>query len=210
MLLRTEIVNKAGHGRGKNQIAGGFSKGIDSEFDIRTRPTRFTRDREGLYDDAIKLKKAYNDLKGDNTRLRTKAKKLESELQNQQREMDEYIMSQNQGRLDYGLNQSYMKNQGSHITQSLKYQIKEVRNENKKKDEEITKIKRSLKATNIQELEVEMKLYVDECTRLRHMLEESYKNTMDPNEMAKIEERFQMQDNYLVNLQSENQELAET
>lgn len=42
------------------------------------------------------------------------------------------------------------------------------------------------------------------------MLEESYKNTMDPNEMAKIEERFQMQDNYLVNLQSENQELAET
>lgn len=42
------------------------------------------------------------------------------------------------------------------------------------------------------------------------MLEESYKNVMDPNEMAKIEERFQMQDNYLVNLQSENQELAET
>ena len=55
-----------------------------------------------------------------------------------------------------------------------------------------------------------MKLYVDECTRLRHMLEESYKNSMDPAEMQRLQEQFQIQDNYLVNLQNENQELAET
>lgn len=79
-----------------------------------------------------------------------------------QREMDEYIMSQNQGRMDYGLNNSYMKSAGSHITQTLKTQVKELRSDVHKKDEEIAKIKRSLKATNIQELEVEMKLYVDE------------------------------------------------
>lgn len=78
------------------------------------------------------------------------------------------------------------------------------------KEEESTKLKRSLKATNIQELEVEMKLYVDECTRLRHMLEESYKNSMDPNEIAKMQEQFQIQENYIINLQNENQELAET
>lgn len=124
--------------------------------------------------------------------------------------MDEYIMNQNQGRLDFGLNNSYMKSAGSHITQNLKNHVKEMRSELKKKDEEVTKIKRTLKATNIQELEVEMKLYVDECTRLRHMLEESYKNQMDPVELQKLQEQFQMQDTYLVNLQSENQELAET
>lgn len=195
---------------GKNRIAGGFSKGLESEFDIRTRPKKFMKDKEGLYDDAIKLKKANNVLKSDNMKYKTKLKKMEAELLNQQREMDEYIMSQNQGRLDYGLNQSYVKNQGSHITQSLKSQIKELKTDSKKKDDEMTKLKRSLKATNIQELEVEMKLYVDECIRLRYMLEESAKNVMDPNEMAKIEERFQMQESYLVNLQTENQELAET
>lgn len=119
-------------------------------------------------------------------------------------------MSQNQGRLDYGLNNSYMKSGGSHITQSLKNQVKDLRTEMKKRDEEMNKLKRSLKATNIQELEVEMKLYVDECTRLRHMLEESYKNSMDPMELQKLQEQFQIQDNYLVNLQNENQELAET
>jgi hypothetical protein len=150
------------YARGKNRIAGGFSKGLESDFDDRTRPTRFIKDKEGLYDDAIKLKKAYNDLKNDNTKYRTRIKKLEAEIMNQRKEMDEYIMSQKQGRLDYGLNNSYAKNQGSHITQALKNQIKELRNDNKKKTEEITKINRSLKATNIQELEVEMKLYVDE------------------------------------------------
>lgn len=124
--------------------------------------------------------------------------------------MDEYIMSQNQGRVDYGMNNSYMKGANSHITQSLKNHIKEMKSELIKKDEEMSKIKRSLKATNIQELEVEMKLYVDECTRLRHMLEESYKNVMDPAEIAKLQEQFQIQENYIINLQNENQELAET
>lgn len=114
-------------------------------------------------------------LNNDNLKLKTKIKKLEQEIVNQQREMDEYIMSQNQGRVDYGMNNSYMKGANSHITQSLKNHIKEMKSELVKKDEEMSKIKRSLKATNIQELEVEMKLYVDECTRLRHMLEESYK-----------------------------------
>lgn len=42
------------------------------------------------------------------------------------------------------------------------------------------------------------------------MLEESYKNSMDPAEMARLQEQFQIQENYIANLQSENQELAET
>ena len=161
---KVEIVNKGAYdyARSKNKIAGGFSKGLDSEFDGRTRPTRFIKDKEGLYDDAIKLKKAYNNLKNENVRYKTRVKKLEAEVINQQKEMDEYIISQNQGRLDYGLNNSYAKNQGSHMTQALKNQIKELRADNKRKTEEVAKINRSLKATNIQELEVEMKLYVDE------------------------------------------------
>lgn len=65
-----------------------------------------------------------------------------------------------------------MKRPNSNLIQNLKSQVKDLRAEVKKKDDEVIKIKRTLKSTNIQELEVEMKLYVDECTRLRHMLEE--------------------------------------
>ena len=73
-----------------------------------------------------------------------------------------------------------MKRPNSNLVQNLKNQVKELRTESKKKDEEITKIKRTLKSTNIQELEVEMKQYVDECTRLRHMLEEKMIEFVNP------------------------------
>jgi hypothetical protein len=33
---------------------------------------------------------------------------------------------------------------------------------------------------------------------------------MDPAEFAKLQEQFQIQENYIINLQNENQELAET
>ena len=35
-------------------------------------------------------------------------------------------------------------------------------------------------------------------------------NVMDPAEIAKLQEQFQIQENYIINLQNENQELAET
>lgn len=54
--------NRRGMMRGKTKKSG-FSKGIDDEFDVRTRPKNFLKDKEGLYDDAIKLKKANNMLK---------------------------------------------------------------------------------------------------------------------------------------------------
>ena len=41
-----------------------------------------------------------------------------------------------------------------------------------------------------------MKLYVDECTRLKHMLEEVMRSKdpfTDPTQVLRIEEQFQMQ-----------------
>lgn len=50
-------------GRMKTKKPLGFNRGIEDEFDSRTRPKNFVKDKEGLYDDAIKLKKANNMLK---------------------------------------------------------------------------------------------------------------------------------------------------
>jgi hypothetical protein len=47
-------------------------------------------------------------------------------------------------------------------------------------------------------MEVEMKLYVDECARLREQLEEVIRSKdtfADPQEVRAIEERFHQQDN---------------
>lgn len=54
---------KAGYGRMVNKKGLGLSRGVEDEFDVRTRPRNFVKDKEGLYDDAIKLKKANNTLK---------------------------------------------------------------------------------------------------------------------------------------------------
>jgi hypothetical protein len=53
--------------------------------------------------------------------------------------------------------------------------------------------KKNIKSTKITELEVEMKMYLDECTRLRHQLEEVIKSKdtfADPEELKLIEEKF--------------------
>ena len=42
------------------------------------------------------------------------------------------------------------------------------------KSEEVKKLKQSIKSTKAFELEVEVQSYIDECTRLRHLLEEAF------------------------------------
>lgn len=65
------------------------------------------------------------------------------------------------------------------------------------KQDEIENLKRNIKSTKISEIEVEMKMYMDECTRLRHQLEEVIKSKdtfADPEELKAIEAKFQQQD----------------
>ena len=50
---------------------------------------------------------------------------------------------------------------------NLKRKIKELNNENQKKAEEIEALKKNIKSTQLQEIEVEIKVYIDECSRLR-------------------------------------------
>jgi hypothetical protein len=61
------------------------------------------------------------------------------------------------------------------------------------KQDEVDALKRNIKNTKIAEIEVEMKMYMDECTRLRHQLEEVIKSKdtfADPEELKVIEEKF--------------------
>ncbi len=74
---------------------------------------------------------------------------------------------------------------------ALKRQIKELRGQVALKEEEVQALKKNTKATKLQELVIEMKMYIDECTRLRHLLEETMraKNPLaDPQEVAALQE----------------------
>lgn len=132
---------------------------------------------------------------------------LESDIFKKERLIDELILkpdsisggitlgvssSQNQGVV--GGQFSKMKKFESHLTQNLKRRIKEMQSTITAKSEELDLVKKNIKTTKATELEVEMRAYVDECTRLRQQLEEVIRSKdtfADPHELKLIEDRFQ-------------------
>ena len=66
--------------------------------------------------------------------------------------------------------------------------------ENQNRLNEVEALKRNIRSTRQQEIEVEVKLYMEECARLRHQLEEVIRSKdtfADPQELKIIEEKFQ-------------------
>ena len=58
---------------------------------------------------------------------------------------------------------------------SLKKQVKELKFDVQKRDEELDSFRRNIKSTKIAEIEVEIKTFKDESLRLRHMIEDMLK-----------------------------------
>jgi hypothetical protein len=56
----------------------------------------------------------------------------------------------------------------SHLAMNLKRKIKDLQISVYNKTEEIEALRRNIKSTKVTEIEIEMKMYMDECTRLRH------------------------------------------
>lgn len=99
----------------------------------------------------------------------------------------------------------------SHLSMNLKRKVKEFQHQVHQKQEEIDTLRRNIKSTKIAEIEVEMKMYIDECTRLRQQLEEvimSKDRFADPDEVKAIEDKFNQQDQLIQNMKNENNDLV--
>lgn len=55
---------------------------------------------------------------------------------------------------------------------SLKKQVKELKFECLRKEEELESLKKSLKNTRQQEMDIEVKAYIDECSRMRQLFQD--------------------------------------
>lgn len=60
----------------------------------------------------------------------------------------------------------------SYLISNLKKQLRDQRNEITKQQMDNDKLKRDIKKTKFNELEIELAQYMDECQRLRMVLEE--------------------------------------
>jgi hypothetical protein len=176
------------------------------------KPRKINQEKEKLYEQALKFKIQMNTYKEENIRLRTRVKFLEKDQIEKEGIIEDLYNNKEIttiGRLGSAINR---KKSDSYLTTALKRQIKELKSALKDKDDEIIGIKKNFKSTKIAELDTELRSYMDECMRLRLLLEDTMKSKdpmTDPDQMAKVEQQFQQQNLMIANLQKENSDLNE-
>lgn len=174
----------------------------------RLRPRQvLNMEREALYEDVLKQKLTNNQVRDENIRLKTRLQALEGELRQKDRIVEELVVKGPDAMKGItggatkdvnamavvGGNFSKMKKFESHLTLNLKRRIKEMQLVIAAKSQELEAIKRNMKTTKANEMEMEVRTYMEECTRLRQQLEEVIKSKdtfADPEELKLIEQRF--------------------
>lgn len=167
---------------------------------MKLRPRVVLQERERLYDDVMKQRMATNNLKDENTKLRTRLHMTENELTRKDKIIDELIQ-QNQTDNLTGANKFGSQQRGKadshHLVINLKRKVRDQQLELNTRRDEVELLKRNIKNTRTHETEIEIKMYMDECIRLRKQLEEVIKSKdtfADPQELKIIEQKFQQRD----------------
>lgn len=165
------------------------SKNTDSSSHLKQKPRQIQTDKEKLYEENLELKQKNNSLNDENLRLKTKLFQIEKELNRKEENTENGKVS-------------------GHLVGSLKQLVKDLRSQVQEKTAEVELLKKNAKISKVQELETEIKVYVDECTRLKHHLSEILKQSDSSIEVSSqvLEKNIQ---NSIMNeaIWKENQEL---
>ena len=173
-----------------------MSQGLPASLTHSTRPTKakanqnrmHAKEKEQLYDETLKMKVLNNQVKEDNVKLKTKVKILENELGRKEKTIEDLfthnqLIQQSHQKHQSGSNQSLLPlaqtaqkyQQETFLVMSLKKQIRELKYEVLKRDEELEVLRKNIKSTRTKEFEQEIQTYHDECLRLRSIMEEVIK-----------------------------------
>ncbi|KAL4504508.1 hypothetical protein ABPG72_009954 [Tetrahymena utriculariae] len=153
-------------------------------------PKNIMFDKEVLYDELLKTKNNQNILVQENHSLKTKLIGMKEEIFRicKKEQINPYDIEQSKYKQLFkeSANSTQNLNKQSQATLifNLKKQITELQNEAKAKEQDLQKIQRSVKLTSIKELEVQLKMYSEECLRLRRMLEQQMR--LDKDDRFKI------------------------
>ena len=110
-------------------------------------PKNIPQDKERLYEETLHLKQHINTLREENLKLKTKISNLEKEASKFEKMIQENNAS-------YFRDAQPSKPNETHLSMTLKQNVKELRADLKKKEDELEEIKKVLKYTKIQELQV--------------------------------------------------------
>eukprot|EP00826_Nyctotherus_ovalis_P007520 TRINITY_DN11898_c0_g1_i1.p1 TRINITY_DN11898_c0_g1~~TRINITY_DN11898_c0_g1_i1.p1 ORF type:complete len:787 (+),score=234.21 TRINITY_DN11898_c0_g1_i1:202-2562(+) len=164
-------------------------------------------DKEHLYNELLTTKKMANKLKDENVKLKTKARREAQEAKKRTNQLKE-LMLKVEGTESGGLTSSKGRIE-TVLELELKRQVKALRKALTQMESKYLGIKRSVRATKLQELTSEVRAFSSECERLRKMGKElsSKKTAFTAEDMAAIEERMYKQSVTISRLKQENDRL---
>jgi len=131
----------------------------------KLKPKKITQEKERLYEEAFHLKTALNTVNLENVKLKTKISNLERETS----KFERMIQETNAGAFKEGVPTT--KGAENYLTIRLKQEVKDLKNILLARDDELAEIKKSMKHTKIQELEMQLKAFQDEASRLRSVMD---------------------------------------
>ncbi|CAD8114351.1 unnamed protein product [Paramecium sonneborni] len=156
-----KINNNNNNDTQNSQAQKNFNQLIKLEADDFKRQFKFI-DKEKLFMELQNYKIENNNLKEENTKLRTRIQQTEKELLNYER-LCENMTEQTPNK----------KKANELILIQLKKQNKDLQQQLKERTVQVEHLKKNTKVTKFQELECDRKAYFDETVRMRKLIEES-------------------------------------
>ncbi|CAD8062062.1 unnamed protein product [Paramecium sonneborni] len=156
------------------------------------------REKENLYDENIKLKSQLNEQTQLLLQSRSKVQQLERELQRFKNLIEDSIKPET--------SQQKIQIERYGLIMKMKNKIKQLILELQSKSKELIKLKRTMRFTNFQELEIELKNYIDETLRLRSKLEYNEQMIAVQSSAEPLEKQILHLEKTIKILQKDNQE----
>lgn len=149
----------------------------------RLLPKNIKEDKEKLYEENMRLKVHAHQIMTQNLYLGTRVKNLE----NKKRKVEES---------DPGLS----------LIAMLKANVRELTEKIEEKDEEIASLRRNVRSSKLKELEAEINIYQEECTRLSSLLNEFMKQKNILPSQLEYENRIYINGEQIFRLRKDLQE----
>ena len=129
--------------------------------------------KEDIQNHYRNLKITNNITRDENVRLKTKLQQIQYELNQRDKELEKLTLrlQQNLTSEIKGVPVSSGNYTESFLVAQLKRSTRDLKLEVQEKDRLIEQLKRNIKLSKTQEIEVELTVYIEECLRLRAQLE---------------------------------------
>lgn len=165
-------------------------------------------DREKLSHDVVQLKKSANLAKEENVRLKTRIRQFEDELEKKDKYVGELLAKVEAIEGAASTQKNTRGHPETRLEMALRKQVRTIKLEKAKAEEELRTLKKGVKSTKLKELTAEIKTYADECARLRAKLEEASRKGPDTEDLEAMEGKVYQQNTMIKTLQQENAGLA--